>query len=223
MSLPILQPQTRHAQPPHPLPGGIGVGLMRGRVHEICGPSRVAFTLMTLALSLGPVVWVSPAWLPERLYSCGIRDFLHPGRLVLVQCRRVEDIQWAAEEALRAGTAPLVVADYPTPPTLTPVRRLHLAAESPAQSGHPAPLGLLLTPAEGGAQGVESRWQASPHPAPSGLTDNAGVAFRITLRRARNAPPAEWHLIRSASGDIRASSLARSSLPGSPLPSPHPA
>lgn len=199
MSLPIHQTsehQRRGRGGPrlYALPGGIVPGLMGGRIHEICGPSRVALALMILALTEGPVIWVAPAWLPERLYACGIRDHLHPGRLIFVQCRRVEDIQWAAEEALRSGTVPAVVAEYPSPPALTPVRRLHLAAETPAQSGHAVPLGLLLTGGDGGAQGVESRWQASPLPAPSGLLDDPGIALRVDRLRARQALPQSWRL-----------------------------
>ncbi|MEF3046800.1 ImuA family protein [Pseudotabrizicola sp. L79] len=204
MILPIPNSQGPRALPPHPLPGQILPGLIRGRIHEICGPARVALALMTLALSDGPVIWVAPSWLPERLYTCGIRDHLHPGRLVLVQCRRAEEIQWAAEEALRSGTAPAVVAEYPSPPGLTAVRRLHLAAETPGQSGHPAPLGLVLTAGDGGAQGVESRWQAHALPSPSGLRDEAGVALGITLLRARQAAPARWRLIRPAKGPTSA-------------------
>lgn len=214
MSLPIHQmsgPSSRgpRALQPHPLPGGISHGLARARVHEICGPSRVAFALMILGLSEGPVIWAAPSWLPERPYSCGIRDYLHPGRLVFVQCRRAEDIQWAAEETLRSGTAPLVVAEFPEPPGLTPVRRLHLAAETALSTGQPAPLGLILTAGDGGAQGVESRWRAAPLPAPSGLLDEAGIALRIDLLRARQARPQGWRLIRSGGGVSGISQVTR--------------
>lgn len=195
-------------RPEYPLPGGIRPGLLRGRVHEICGPSRIALTLMLLQLGDGPVIWVMPAWLPERPYPCGLRDFIHPGRLIFARARRPEDIQWAGEEALRAGAAPVVVIETPSPPALTPVRRLHLAAGAGAEAAHhaarPAPIGLILTVGDGGAQGVESRWHMGPAPSVSGLLDEDGTRWRIARRRARTAPVADWALHRDPRGHITA-------------------
>lgn len=208
MLLPNPHRPGRMAPADLPLPGGISPGLARGRLHELCGPSRMALALLLLAGTGGPVIWVAPSWLPERPYACGMRDYLDPGRLILVRCRRVEDVQWSAEEALRSGAAPTVLIDMPAPPSLTPVRRLHLAAETGAgaarQGGRPAPVGLLLTPGDGGAQGVESRWQASPLPAPSGLMDSRGIALRLERRRARAAPPQAWVLCRTPDGAVQA-------------------
>lgn len=208
MLLPNPHRPGRMAPTDLPLPGGISPGLARGRVHEFCGPSRLAIALMLLAGTAGPVIWIAPSWLPERPYACGMRDYLHPGRLVLVRCRRAEDVQWSAEEALRSGAAPSVLIDMPAPPPLTPIRRLHLAAETGAgmarQDGRPAPVGLLLTPGDGGAQGVESRWQASPLPSPSGLLDSEGIALRLERRRARAAPPQAWVLCRKPDGTVQA-------------------
>ena len=198
-----MQLLTRHttAHREQPLPGGLQPGLARARVHEICGPARVAFALMILQMCDGPVIWISPSWLPERLYPCGVAEFIDPGRLIFARCRRPEDIQWCAEEGLRAGAAPVVVAEMPSPPALTPVRRLHLSAETGREAAHhagrPAPLGLLLTAGDGGAQGVESRWHMAAAPTTSALTEDAIPMWTLQRRRARNAPPAEWDLAKA--------------------------
>lgn len=200
----------RRARPEQPLPGGLGLALARGRIHEVCGPARTALAALILAQSQGPAIWVSPGWLPERLYPPGLAEFADPGRLIFARARRPEDLLWAMEEALRSGAAPLVLADLPSPPALTPVRRLHLAAEAGAEAaghrGRLMPLGLILTPGEGGAQGVESRWQFDPAPSGSTLLEarNAWVLRRL---RARMAPPAAWRLTGETGGGLRGESL----------------
>jgi protein ImuA len=107
------------------------------------------------------------------------------------------------EEALRSGTAPLVVAEVLSPPGLTPIRRLHLAAEAGSQAAHrdgtTAPIGLILLPGQGGAQGVESRWHMTPRPSRSLLWSDEG-AWTLTRLRARLAPPAAWALRRGEDG-----------------------
>lgn len=190
-----------------PLPGGLA--LLRGRVHEFCGPARRSMAAMVLEESAGVVIWISPGWQVERLFPDGLRDFAEPGRVIFAQARRPEDLLWATEEALRSGAAPLVVADLPDAPGLTPVRRLQLATEAGAEAarhaGRPAPLGLLLTPGDGGAQGIESRWQLRP-----ALVDGPGLdsesptgAWHLTRLRARMEPPAAWALTRAAAGPYR--------------------
>jgi protein ImuA len=109
------------------------------------------------------------------------------------------------EETLRAGVAPLVLAELTAPPGLTPIRRLHLAAEAGAaaagRDGQAAPLGLVLLPGQGGAPGVESRWHMAPAPSRSLLwSDEAG--WTLTRLRARLLPPARWQL-RLAAGQDR--------------------
>lgn len=165
-----------------------GLALARGRVHEAAGPARRSFALMLAGRAEGTVLWIAPAWMPERLHPDGARAFLDPGRLVFVTPRRAEDLLWTMEEALRAGLVGLVVADLPGAPGLTPVRRLQLAAETGAEIAGPPPLGLLLTPGDGGAAGVESRW----HMAPRHLA--AATAWRLERRRARSDPPRGWTL-----------------------------
>ncbi len=190
--------QTRHAVPPEFVILGQEAKLARGRAHEIAGPARQAMALVIAARLTGPVLWLQPGWAADRLMGDGIAGFVAPGRLIFGAARSATDLLWAAEEALRTGLAPLVVAELPDPPGLTPVRRLHLAAEAAAARGG-APLMLLLTPGAGGAAGVETRWTAAPAP---GWALGDGPRWRVARNRARMAPAADWEM-RLSGGEIR--------------------
>ena len=188
----------RLSHPPSPGAGDLVVSgafaLRPGRVHEICGPARRGLALRVAGRLSGPVLWIRPAWQAERLNPDGICDLVEPGRLIFVDCRRTEDQLWCLEEALRSGAVALAVADLLQPPALTPVRRLHLAAEAGAgatgagKAGTLAPIGLLLTPGSGGAAGVESRWQATPAHRPE------VEGWHISRLRARAEPPQAWRM-----------------------------
>ncbi len=179
--LPLLPDGGRH---------GLGDGLACGRVHEACGPARHRLALWLAAQTTGPVIWIAPDWSADRLNPCGMMPFIDPARLILVHPKRAEDLLWSMEEVLRSGAVRLAVADLPGLPGLTAVRRMHLAAETGGKTAGTAPLGLLLTPGTGGAQGVESRWHLAP--------DHKGEAGAWTLQRlrARTAPQKAWRVER---------------------------
>lgn len=158
------------------------------RCHEFCGPSRRTLALMLAAKMSGPVLWIRPSWQAEQLMGQGVQRYMDPGRIIFAEPRRVEDVLWSMEEGLRAGCVPLVVAECERPPALTPIRRLHLAAETGASFGKTRPIGLLLTPGDGGGQGVESRWHLTPR-----HTED-DTSWLLQRRRARLAPPAAWIL-----------------------------
>ena len=94
------------------------------------------------------------------------------------------------EETLRSGALPLVVAQMPSPPSLTAVRRLHRAVEHSTT----APLGLLLTASDRGTPGVESRWKMQPN---YGLTS---PCWTLSRTRARTAPVKHWALTKTMTG-----------------------
>ncbi len=178
--------QTRHAPAASELVLAPDVMLARSRAHEVAGPARAVFALLAAARLSGPMLWVEVGRPAERLLGDGVCAFLDPGRLVMARATKPADGFWAAEEALRSGQTPLVVAELPAPPELTPVRRLHLAAEAGALvAGGEAPLALLLTPGPGGAPGIETRWLFAPAP---GGTREATPRWRLTRARARMAP-----------------------------------
>lgn len=181
----------RAAHRPKPgIPVLDGVTLVPARAHEVCGPSRRMLALMAARAMDGPVFWLQPAWGMDRLYAPGVAEVMDPGRLTFVTVRRPEDLLWSMEEVLRAGVVPLVVADLPAPPALTPVRRLHLAAETGGREGTLTPLALLLTPGGGGAQGVESRWHMAPRHGLDGTAETR--RWHLERRRSRTAPVAGW-------------------------------
>lgn len=180
--------------------GETGAALALGRAHEVCGPARATFAAMVAgALGLrdagGPVLWLRAPAVEGGAAPDGLVDFFAPQRLTLVSPRREPDVLRCAEEALRSGAVALVVATLAAPVRLTPVRRLHLAAEAGAEAtaGGTPPLALLLTPGEGGSEGVESRWRLAPSPsAARGWARGGRPAWRLERRRARLAPPRAW-------------------------------
>lgn len=172
------------------------ITLAKGRIHEAMGPSRRFFALQVAAALSGPVIWVRPSWQSEVLNPDGLRPWIDPARLIEVTPSRTLDLLWCAEEILRAGVAPLMVLDLSEPPALTPIRRLHLAAETPHSTSRP--IGLLLTPGPEGATGVETRWHLAP------TTDAPDMrwseTWQLERHRARAAPPASGHLVSGSGG-----------------------
>lgn len=221
MSPPPLNSMTRRSVGTLPLVGALA--LDRGRLHEACGPARVRLAVMAMAKARGPVVWIRPGWWPERLNAAGLQPMADPARLILVRADRDEAALWAAEEALRSGAVPLVVVETVTPPGLTPVRRLHLAAEAGVEAaqrdGGTAPLGLLLLAGQGGAPGVETRWHLAPAPS-EGLLWSEATQWTLTRLRARLAPPAAWRLTRNAGGDLGLEPLPTPDLAPNLAPNP---
>lgn len=160
-------------------------GLLRGRVHELCGPARRSLAAMILGAhppQTAPALWILPRWQSERPHADGLADFTDPGRLLFAAAQRPADLLWAMEEALRAGCVSLVIADLPAPPGLTAIRRLQLATEAGAKNTREPPLGLILTPDQGGAPGVESRWHIGHRPS----------GWRLERVRSRMEPPKTW-------------------------------
>lgn len=163
--------------------------LDRGRIHELCGGARRRLALKVAGALQGPVFWIRPAWGTGQLNPEGMLGLIDPSRILFLTAKRPEDLLWVMEESLRAGPVPLTVADLPAPPGLTAVRRLHLAAETGAREGSTVPLGLILTPDQGGAPGVESRWSLN-----SDYKAGGRESWKLARLRARMQPEKSWTL-----------------------------
>lgn len=217
-------PLSRHV--PHASPASLplaeGITLPLSRVHELCGAARRTLALQIAARAGAPVIWIAADRGTDRLGAQGLAALteprLHPGQILFVTAPRTNDLLWAMEEALKDGSAPVVVADLDAPPGMTPVRRLHLAAEAGADSGPHRPLGLILTPGTGGAPGIETRWHCDPAHAPD------HTAWRLERLRARMMPPQTWRWTGTGvtlwqgdeAGDARPRTAARAALCATP-------
>ncbi|MFP7674320.1 ImuA family protein [Marivita sp. S0852] len=192
-----------HTPAPFVSLGDADITLTLGRVHELCGSARRTLALALAAQVGAPVIWITTPKSSETLNPDGMSALISPKDVLFVRADRESSLLWAMEEALRAGCAPVVIGDLGAAPAMTPVRRLHLAAETGCGMGQCRPLALLLTPDNGGAPGIETRWSLQPaHTAD-------GDQWRLERLRARMAPPRTWLL------EYRDSGLAPSHPPNS--------
>ncbi|MGY6547892.1 MAG: ImuA family protein [Roseinatronobacter sp.] len=175
--------------------------LKPGRAHEICGPARRTLAIWAMQdCTEDATLWIRPRWSPDRLHPQAVADWVNPAGLITLDAARDSESLGCAEDALRSGALALVVIELTSPPALTPLRRLHLAAEAglarrQARDQGARVLALVLTPEEGGTPGVESRWHLVPCE-PGAMADHGQAAPAWVLRRlrARMAPPAAWQV-----------------------------
>ena len=132
-------------------------GLRPMRVHEAGGRGRRSFALLQAARHSGPLVWITPAHLPEQPLPAGLPMGVAE-RLHLLRPVGDTDLLWCVEEALRSPVVTLVIAEPQQPLSLTVGRRLQLAAEAGRTTG------LLLIPEGGGSAASETRWHCEPAP-----------------------------------------------------------
>jgi len=173
--------------------------LTPGRAHELCGPARRVLAAWVMGQSEtqgASVLWLRLRHNPDRLYPQGLADWAMPGDLVMAEAARDDELLGCAEDGLRSGACALVVLDLAEPVAMTPLRRLHLAAEEGCARRPGGGLrALVLTPGDGGTPGVETRWHLAPCPARAlSPTEPVGAAWQLSRLRARMNPPAHWHV-----------------------------
>ncbi len=189
--------------------------LQPGRAHEFCGTARRLLAVWTIAQAPqgAPVLWIRPRWSPDRLHPQGLGDWISPEGLIMLDAAREAEALGCMEEALRSGAVAVAVVELPAAPALTPLRRLHLAAESGlarrrTRKRDAGLLALVLTPGDGGSPGVESRWNLAPcsppGPNPAPYRGHPIQPHWILRRlRARMAPQARWRVSRAGNGRLQ--------------------
>ncbi|MEO1468533.1 MAG: hypothetical protein AAFV86_05725 [Pseudomonadota bacterium] len=203
-----------------PVPSGLAA-LAPGRVHEATGPGRRAFAAALAGAAGGTgeaggpggtgeaggpggtgeaggpggtVLWILDARLAETFCPAGLAPLLDPARLVLARPSGLIAALQVAEEALRSGAVPLVVAELEAAPDLTQSRRLQLAA------GTGGGRGLCLVPEHRLAtNAAETRWHCSPvaHPRATGQGSSLppGALQHWELVKNRRGPLGAWQVV----------------------------
>lgn len=151
-----------------------------GRAHEACGPGAMVFAFAVAARVAGQVFWVREGWRPERMNPAGISEFFDPAKLLVADATNQTEVLAVSEEALRAGTAPLVVMELNMPLGLTEGRRLQLAARAGKATA------LAIIPEGMGSNAAETRWHCAP------------------VFDPRDSTLQRWELIKNKSGTLGA-------------------
>lgn len=203
-----------------PLDATLGGGLMRGALHEIAAQSEAHLTAATgfalglierrrtvVSIAQDITLTESGALCGPGLDECG----LAPERLITVTAARLQDVLWAAEEALRCRAAGAVIVDIRQPRIdAVALRRLSLAATA----SHA--LALILRPAPAAdASPAATRWIVAA--APSAPAHGPGPPqFTATLMRNRRGPLGTWILEWSHADEC----LVLASTPAQPVARP---
>jgi protein ImuA len=150
-----MRPDLRH----HSVPTD-PFGLHPRRVHEVEGRGRRVFALFQAVRHPGPLVWILPAHIPELPMLHGLPRGVGE-RLHLFRPNGETNLLWCVEEALRAASLSLVIAEPERPMSLTAARRLQLAAEAGRTTG------LMLIRQDAGSNATETRWKCEPLASPA--------------------------------------------------------
>ncbi len=185
MNLSLLINGNTISQPKISIYGNIG--LEHGRVHECHGPAKLFFPFFLAQRCKGPILWIRPSYSKDTVNPNGVSKWVNPHRFIFVNSPSFNNTLWCVEESLRIGIPPLIIAELEQIPTLTQIRRMHLAGKS-CKSSKIAPLPLILTPKDGGALGVETRWYIRPNHA------NTAYQWKLDLTRARLVPEKKFFL-----------------------------
>ncbi|MGB7316641.1 MAG: hypothetical protein WBC85_01605 [Planktotalea sp.] len=156
--------------------------LRYARVHEVCGPGAASFAAVCAAGAQGTVIWIRESWRPEALNPLGLTLFFDPAKILIAQVKDQTEGLAVAEEALRDGSAPLVVLQISQPMGLIQGRRLQLSAKTGKSTG------LCIIPDGMGSNAAESRWHCAP------IFDPFSTAGDSTLQH--------WELIKNKSGTL---------------------
>ena len=190
-----LRPAQAGARPVFPL------GLGERGLHEVCErqfgdmAALTGFVLAAARPRRGCVLRVAQAGLARQhgdLLAAGLDTAWPVPRPVLtVRPRRLGDVLWTIEEAVRSNAVGLVLAEVEDL-DFTASRRLALAA-----GRHGVPVILLMPHTRNGATAATARWRVCPRPSAANRFDPRApgpARWQAVLERTRSAPHMAGHV-----------------------------
>ena len=134
------------------------------RAHDVSGPSATSFAAIACGRHARASIWLTEHWQGIALNPAGVARFCDPRKILLARASGLMDILAAAEEALRSGEVPVVVAEISKEISFTAGRRLQLAAEAGKATG------IFIINEGKGSNAAETRWHCRPLYDPSDST-----------------------------------------------------
>jgi len=138
--------------------------LKPSRYHEVTGAGAYSFASICCGNTAGMAIWFVEGWMHEVVSPLGLQAHCDPHQVLVGKCSNAKDVLSAAEEALRSGVIPLVIAELTQSLSLTAGRRLQLAAEAGGSTG------LMIVRDGMGSNATQTRWHVSPVYSPDDST-----------------------------------------------------
>ncbi len=140
-----------------------GLFLKRGGVHQITGPSRFIFALITARNIKSYITWIRGKECTVSLYPDGLTSWLDINKLILVDTMTNEESTWVMEEFLKSGVSELLVCELRKPIQYSSLRRIILSFKNGREEKNlTLPTILLVSSFQSKIIGVESRWYMKP-------------------------------------------------------------
>ncbi len=166
-----------------------GLFLKRGSVHQITGPSRFIFALITARNIKSYITWIRRKECTVSLYPDGLTSWVDINKIILVDTMTNKESTWVMEEFLKSGVSELLVCELHKPIQYSSLRRLILSFKNVREEkGLTLPTILLVSSFQSEIIGVESRWCMKP----SFLIDSSTKKKRSFLEE-------RWELVCSKS------------------------
>ena len=140
-----------------------GLFLKRGSIHQITGPSRFIFPLITARNIKSYITWIRRKECTVSLYPDGLTSWVDINKIILVDTMTNQESTWVMEEFLKSGLSELLVCELHETIQYSSLRRIILSFRNVEEEKNSnLPTILLVSSFQNKITGVESRWYMKP-------------------------------------------------------------